>query len=625
MSAHLFSIVILSLDIMISYRRKMSCILMFGLSISAVILIGAGQAKAREPAQESLSAVMPADTPIYMRINEPAKLFLDEFRNPDFLKALKQIPQVGSQMENPQIDQVKMVLGVLSSTEDLSWSEMIREILAGPAEIAISTYPVKLVMTVKPKDVARLGRLHAKLVEFIQQDAKSKGNADPVKTFKHGVTDCFSIAPTEAHAIFGDRFVFASSEKILGEALDILDGSKPAKATLDKEPRFVEAVKAAAPESRQAWAFARMDLIRKSNPGTYTVPDDYNPLLALLFGGWVEAYRQADWVGMAIDWKENKPAIEAILPVSAETAKTEVRKAFTPPKGVYAAKPLSVPNQLGTISLWRDLGKVWNIRESVVTGPALQGLNGLDNGIGQFFGGRDFGTGVLGSLKPDWRIVVADQVAKTMNPKPDLVLPAFAITVGYDVKDDDFRQRWVIAFQSLIGVLNVVGGQQKAPVLVQNQEDFDGAKIHSAKYLPPVKPMKVKDGETKPSEEGIHIRHNFRPTLAISGDHLIISSTTELARDVIKAIKAASGSDTPPQAMSVDVDGKGIAGVLEVNHERLVMQNMVEKGHGKSAANAEIGGIESIIKALNQARISAQDTENQYRVKISLDLNQVSK
>lgn len=203
MSAHQVSIVILSLDIMISYRRKMACILMVGLSISAVILIGAGQAKAKEPGQESLSAVMPADTPIYMRINEPAKLFLDEFRNPVFLKALKQIPQVGSQLENPQIDQIKMVLGVLSSTEDLSWSEMIREILAGPAEIAISTYPVKLVMTVKPKDVARLGRLHAKLVEFIQQDAKNKGNADPVKTFKHGATDCFSIAPTEACNFWG--------------------------------------------------------------------------------------------------------------------------------------------------------------------------------------------------------------------------------------------------------------------------------------------------------------------------------------------------------------------------------------------------------------------------------------
>ena len=593
------------------------------------ILLGSlmvGQAQSKEPEVQNLSTLLPSDTPIYLRINEPAKLFLDEFRNPVFLNALKNIPQIGGQLENPQIDQVKMVLGLLSSTEDLSWSEMVRELLAGPAEIALSPYPQKLVMTVKPKDAARLGRLHAKLLEFIQQDAQTKGNPDPVKKFKHGEIDCFSLAPTEAHAIYGGRFVLASSEKILGDALDVLSGAKKRPSSLDKEPRFVDAVKSATPDSRQAFGFARMDLIRKSNPGTYTVADDYNPLLALLFGGWVEAYRQADWLGMAIDWKANKPALEAFLPISAEVAKGELRKAFTPPKGTYAAKPLSVPNQLGTLSLWRDLGKVWNIRENVVTGPALQGLNGLDNGIGQFFGGRDFGTGVLGSLKPDWRVVVAEQDPKTMIPKPDLVLPAFAISVGYDTKDEDFRQRWIIAFQSLIGVLNVVGGQEKAPVLVQNQEDFEGAKIYSAKYLPPVKPANAKPGDSKTDEEGIHIRHNFRPTLVLAGDHLIISSTTEMARDVVKAIKVAdTGSDAPPQAMSVDLNGKRIAGMVDVNRERLVMQNMVEKGHGKAAAQTEIGALEGMIRGLNHAVITAKDTENQFRLKLSLDLNQADK
>ena len=606
---------------MISLPR--SLMLFSGILLGSLMV---GQAQSKEPEVQNLSTLLPSDTPIYLRINEPAKLFLDEFRNPIFLNALKNIPQIGGQLENPQIDQVKMVLGLLASTEDISWSEMVREVLAGPAEIALSPYPQKLVMTVKPKDAARLGRLHAKLLEFIQQDAQNKGNPDPVKKFKHGETDCFSLAPTEAHAIFGARFVLASSEKILGDALDVLSGAKKLPSTLDKEPRFVEAVKSANPDSRQAFGFARMDLIRKSNPGTYTVADDYNPLLALLFGGWVEAYRQADWLGMAMDWKANKPALEAFLPISADVAKGELRKAFTPPKGVYASKPLSVPNQLGTLSLWRDLGKVWNIRENVVTGPALQGLNGLDNGIGQFFGGRDFGTGVLGSLKPDWRVVVAEQDSKTMIPKPDLVLPAFAISVGYDKKDEDFRQRWVIAFQSLIGVLNVVGGQQKAPVLVQNQEDFEGAKIYSAKYLPPVKPANAQPGDSKTDEEGIHIRHNFRPTLVLSGDHLIISSTTEMARDVVKAIKLAdSSSDAPPQAMSVDLDGKRIAGLVDVNRERLVMQNMVEKGHGKAAAQTEIGAIEGMIRGLNHAVITAEDTENQFRLKVSLDLNQVDK
>lgn len=277
-------------------------------------------------------------------------------------------------------------------------------------------------------------------------------------------------------------------------------------------------------------------------------------------------------------------------------------------------------NQIGSLELWRDLGKVWNIRESVVKGPALQGLNGLDNGIGQFFGGRDFGTGVLGALRPDWRVNVTEQEMKTLNPKPDLVLPAFAITVGYDRNDRDFQLRWVIAFQSLIGVINVTGAQQKQPVLMQNQEEFEGAKIYTAKFLPPAKPKDAKD-----AEEGVHIRHNFRPTLAFAGDHLIVATTTEIAREVITALGHSKSADLPPRAMHLDVNGQLLGRLIEVNRERLVMQNMVEKGQGRSAAEGEIGGLESLVRELNAGEISVSDTEKLFRFRIGFDLDKPKK
>lgn len=596
----------------VSLRRFVSAFLL------TLNLVAASPARADEA--KTLAAVLPDKTPIYLKINQPAKFFLEELRNPVFLNALKLVPNVGNQLEGPQVDQVKAVLGALASTEDLSWTEMVRELLAGPAEVALANNPNKLVLAVTPKDVARLGRIHGKLLEFISQDAKGKGNPDPVKKFQHAGVDCFSLSPQEAHAIAGGRLILASSEQLLSDALDFLTGAKKQEKALTAEPRFIEAAKAATPDTRQAWAFVRMDILRKDN--YYTVPDEYNPLAALLFGGWVEAYKQADWLGLALDWQANKPALQAILPVSEKTAQGEIRKAFTPPKGTYAPRAVTVPNQIGTLALWRDLGKVWNVRESVVAGPALQGLNGLDNGLGQFFGGRDFATGVLGSLNADWRLIVAEQDLKSLSPKPDLVLPAFAINVGYDTKDDDFRQRWVIAFQSLIGVLNVVGGQQKAPTLVQNQEEFEGGMIYSARFLPPNKAVKAKDGDKKADEEGVHIRHNFRPTLALVGDQLIIATTTEMARDVIKGIKAAGASDTPPLAMMVDVDGKRLANVVKTNKERLVMQNMVEKGNSRKAAETEIGGLETIIRTLNHAQVTAEDTANLYKLRLSLDLNQ---
>ncbi len=569
---------------------------------------------------QSLSEILPDNTPLYLKIDKPASLFLDEFRNPAVLNALRKIPGLGEQIDNPQLDQVKAVLGALGSTEDISWTELVREILHGPAEVGLSASPNEAILSVVPKDVARLTRLHAKLIEFARADAMNKGNPDPIRIFSHAGVECFSFTPAEAHAIAGGRLILASSEGVLKEALDVITGKKQPKSKLSQTKPYRDAMEQGSASTHNAFGFARIDILRKAGIRNLKPLDEYNPLAALLFGGWVEAYNKAGWLALAFDLKGGRPALEAILPVDEKTSKSETRQAFTPPAGQYAPGKLMLKNQIGSLELWRDLGKVWNIRESVVKGPALQGLNGLDNGIGQFFGGRDFGTGVLGALRPDWRVNVTEQEMKTLNPKPDLVLPAFAITVGYDRNDRDFQLRWVIAFQSLIGVINVTGAQQKQPVLMQNQEEFEGAKIYTAKFLPPAKPKDAKD-----AEEGVHIRHNFRPTLAFAGDHLIVATTTEIAREVITALGHSKSADLPPRAMHLDVNGQLLGRLIEVNRERLVMQNMVEKGQGRSAAEGEIGGLESLVRELNAGEISVSDTEKLFRFRIGFDLDKPKK
>lgn len=569
---------------------------------------------------QSLSEILPDNTPLYLKIDKPASLFLDEFRNPAMLNALRKIPGLGEQIDNPQLDQVKAVLGALGSTEDISWTELVREILHGPAEVGLSASPNEAILSVVPKDVARLTRLHAKLIEFARADATNKGNPDPIRIFSHAGVECFSFTPAEAHAIAGGRLILASSEGVLKEALDVITGKKQPKSKLSQTKPYRDAMEQGSASTHNAFGFARIDILRKAGVRNLKPLDEYNPLAALLFGGWVEAYNKAGWLALAFDLKGGRPALEAILPVDEKTSKSEMRQAFTPPAGQYAPGKLMLKNQIGSLELWRDLGKVWNIRESVVKGPALQGLNGLDNGIGQFFGGRDFGTGVLGALRPDWRVNVTEQEMKTLNPKPDLVLPAFAITVGYDRNDRDFQLRWVIAFQSLIGVINVTGAQQKQPVLMQNQEEFEGAKIYTAKFLPPAKPKDAKD-----AEEGVHIRHNFRPTLAFAGDHLIVATTTEIAREVITALGHSKSADLPPRAMHLDVNGQLLGRLIEVNRERLVMQNMVEKGQGRSAAEGEIGGLESLVRELNAGEISVSDTEKLFRFRIGFDLDKPKK
>jgi hypothetical protein len=73
--------------------------------------------------------------------------------------------------------------------------------------------------------------------------------------------------------------------------------------------------------------------------------------------------------------------------------------------------------------------------------------------------------------------------------------------------------------------------------------------------------------------------------------------------------------------MSLDVSGQLLGRLIETNRERLVMQNMVEKGHGRNAAETEIGGLESLVRGLNQGEIVVNDTEKLFRIRLGFDFN----
>ena len=149
-------------------------------------------------------------------------------------------------------------------------------------------------------------------------------------------------------------------------------------------------------------------------------------------------------------------------------------------------------------------------RADLLTPEAVQGLAQLDTFAGQFFGGRDFGTGVLGALTSDWRLVVAMQDYAAMSPVPDVKLPAFALVVDVRPDDEDFAARLKVAFQSFVGLANLGAAQSKAPPLELGSETFEGVTISTTHFMAPVnKP----NNEAEDKDKGpVHSRHNFSPS-----------------------------------------------------------------------------------------------------------------
>ena len=250
-------------------------------------------------------------------------------------------------------------------------------------------------------------------------------------------------------------------------------------------------------------------------------------------------------------------AAELILPVPPGGRGAAFR-GFVPPEGSGAPALAKPPGMIASLSLWRDLSAVWESRADLFPPEAVQGLAQLDTFAGQFFGGRDFGTGVLGALTSDWRLVVAMQDYAAMSPVPDVKLPAFALVVDVRPDDDDFAARLKVAFQSFVGLANLGAAQSKAPPLELGSETFEGVTISTTHFMAPAK--KASD-EAADAKEPVHSRHNFSPSAAQVGEHFILSSSLGLTRDLVKSLKSPGKPDDA--TLAVEAEGAALAGLVD--------------------------------------------------------------
>ena len=122
------------------------------------------------------------------------------------------------------------------------------------------------------------------------------------------------------------------------------------------------------------------------------------------------------------------------------------------------------------------------------------------------------------------------------------------------------------------------------------------------------------------------MRYNFQPSLVRLGEHLIVSSTEQLARDLIDDLKRAS----EPEAMSavhsaVDVNGPGVAAALRDNREALVMQEMVNKGVSRQQAETQMDILMAAIAQVSrlQLRAGGEQKRSWARLDANVDLKRL--
>jgi hypothetical protein len=580
--------------------RSFRMLLWFALGCCAV-------ASAAEPAAPP-SSWLAADSLVVLEITHPKEILARAFSK-DVVQAVTSSPIYKAQIANPKISEFLNVVKYFETHFNSDLPTILGKLTGGGITLAIQPQE-SIVMIVESEDAKLLNDVHEFLLLIAKNEADKQNDSKRVKSEEYRGVTGWRFAPNEAHAIVGNRLIIANKPDELKLLLD--RQAKEGGKTLADSARFQEARKAADDKS-----FARLyvDLAAlKQLPQLSNALNHYeNPLAALLFAPVLGALRESNWITAGVGFQGEGVQLSLLTDGVANDPKAADGFAAFSDASAGAMPNLNVPRQIAAISLLRDLHAFYAAKDKLFP-DRTSGLIFFENMMGIFFTGRDLTEEVLAETLPDVRLVVAEQKYDEKVGKPETQFPGFAIVMR--MRDPDkFRPIAEEAWQKALGLVNFTRGQQALPGMIIDRPMHGDVKFSTASFAP----AKPADGSAA------DVRFNFAPALAMPGSYLILSSTQELACDLIDALKKETDAKGKPLSQihsAVVLEGPQLASILKSNREGLIRQNMVEKGNSREQAEGEIGGMYMMLSALRRFELSAGVADGHSKVQLQLDVKQ---
>ena len=550
---------------------------------------------------------IPADVVAAVELSRPEALF-DLALSPEMAETVADLPAYKTQASQPGFKQFQNVVEYLELQLGSDWQTGVRKLLGGGVTLAV-TQDGAVTVIAESEDAKMLAQLHELFLGFAKAEAAKQDDTNRVASRKYKGVTVWTFGGDEAHAIVGNRLLLANKPQALKAMLDLR--AEPNGESLASTAAG-EAAKKIGDDGATVVAVVNIDKLG-NNPGVQqALADNSNPLVSLLLADVAAGLRQSDWLaaGLGVSGKDLTLRVVADGKTDGSSKAAAFTRPVQPNGGVMP--PLSVPRQIAGASLYRDLHAFYGAKDDLFP-DRTSGLIFFENMMGIFFSGLDLTEEVLGETHPEVRLVVAEQQYSASVGTPRVQIPAFAAV--FRLRDPEpFGEVVEEAWQKAIGLVNFTRGQEALPGLIIDRPVQGDTKFTVAYFRPP------QDADA----DGVHLRYNFRPALAMPGEYLILSSTEDLARDLIDALQkeAAGPAKRIPRTHSlVQIDGARIASILAANRENLIRQNMVDDGHTREKAESDVDVLMSVMKYLNRVELSVTSNDGRTGAEARLELN----
>lgn len=528
--------------------------------IVCIASIASSQLAAKERTAASL---LPASTAIFVEVSQPKELIGEVLEHP--LKTrLFELPEAKAVLASDDLASLRVGISVVESTLDMSWRETLETLAGDGAYVAVDAETRGLAVLLKSTDAAKLSKI-VKTAVSLGQTASRNGEFQIARAEYRGI-EAYKVG--EFRFVQLDEWLLIVNNRDLGKGM--LDGWIDGQdSSLETSEVFAAALKSR-PNDADVWAFADIEPIRQTEQGRefYERKSD-NAGIELIAGGLRPALGAASAATAILKLSDSDLSFSTRIPFDRSKS-PETHDFFFAPPGDGSRELLHPKNEILSLSAWRDVGRWWLTKEDLFDDKTLAGLSKADSELSTLFAGLDFGQDVLAATGPHVQIV-ATRPAFDPKAKPDIQLPAAAIV--FELKDPDkMQQRLKVAFQSVMGFVNIGSAQEGGPRFDLDIDRADDSLVVSGVPI-------VEEGR-----EGM-IQYNFSPTVAFRNKRFVISSTRDLASELVGM--EVSTKQTPNNTVAT-LKADAALELLKENRGQLIAQNMLENGHSREEAAGEI-------------------------------------
>ena len=579
-------------------------VLVLALALAAFVPLTSAMGQTLPPAIKWI----PEDALIVVEVTRP-KALLEAFCNDEATAAITALPLYKQQASKPQFQEFLNIVSFIETTLGTDWRTALEKLTG--AGITLAVCPEDTVfLIIDAEDEQMLERFHEFFINVARSEAEKKGKYNIVKSKEYQGLTAWTFDGKEAHTIIGKRLIFANKAKRLKDIVQYR--SQANKASVAANPEY-QAAKRTVGTDAVAKVFVNLKpLMGIPQIAQIFSQQNENPLAALAFAGILEATRYSNWLSLGLHIEDNTLVFRAS--VDSKTIAPTSPAAFALPKkrGEGVFPNLSVPRRIAALSFYRDLHQFYSAKDELFP-ERTSGLIFFENMMGIFFSGRDLTNEVLAETKPEIRFVVAEQDYDSAIGTPQIKLPAFAIILRLQ-NPEQFNEVAEEAWQKALGLINFTRGQQAMQGLIIDRLVHGGTKFSMAYF----------STSGLDEKNNLEQRFNIRPALAMPGEYLILSSTDDLARDLIDSLNQEIQLKVKPVSKIhslVEIDTAQLTSILKANQDTMVRSDMVKKGSTQEEAEAGIDLLITLVKLVERAKLGIGTHKGLTKALLEIKLN----